>query len=913
MPAKAVDPLYNADFTGGLNTYNSPILIQPNQSPDLQNVLADKSGSLDRRQGYVLSNTTVLGDGAHDVNGLFYFQTSGGTNYCLAFVGSTGTFSTDGCQTFTTFVSTLTAGNDVNCDAFNDKAFCVNNQYNFYFTGAANTVPLTSAQANLQYIRVFNNQCFASGATGNLSRLYYSNINDCTTWNTATQFIDIAPNNGDQITAIGYPLYGGLPIYKKYSTWYLTQVGSGNNGPVFQVVNISPNTGAKNQRSVQNFFQEQLFDSVGPYGGQPGIYAFDGVKVYEKSKNVRGSLDSSDTFTASKNQISFNNKSAYDLGNLCVAGQNSCLSDTQIFNFLMPSTFSVTENTGSQFSSSGTIVNLSTAPISGSLVLYNPNNTTFTNAGAEIDGATDWSFVVNNNTGWTRESDGVINSQCPSSPNPHVKFGNFAWKDTGSPVNIPYNITIAILDTLGNTLTTTTQLINNNMNWTENKISLPNNKSQFQVKITGSNQANVMLSSSIVNGTYLDLWFMGCDNGVGTVFPVMDIDETTGITSGTYTSQIYDTSFSTPLPSQFNATVSSNSNSGVTFQVRVSTSPNNDLWDSYVAATPGQIVQVNKKRYYQYQANFTLNASTNVPANFTNGQLNSVTTGTWQSAETFTSNSMNSNGWGTFQTVQNTSGLGSINYAVRVSTYVGGTAFAPTVIVTPNNSITASTGAYVVVIATFSVSTATDTAKVGDITLNWSQGNQATTPASMVFQNRYHYAVQSQNGSYNNTMYVLDTNGSWWKWNDMNARSLVVSNQRAMMGGGANTSGFGNIFNIYNGDNDNGGAISSYYNTKDFDLGNILHYKSVNRVISVYNSNPTNLTVDLLRDNNQQDYTYSVSMSTGAPYGVNFKPVNPALNGNTFRLKFSNNAANAPFRVLGYGMEYSDMGIMPSQ
>src|SRR3990167_6933509 len=299
------------DFTGGLNTWKAPVLLSDNESPRLQNVILDKSFGVTKRKGYNKRNTTAIGDGSTRVDSVYQLETSGGTRYCVAFSSTNGYSGTNACQTFSSFVSTLTRNNNVNCEGFQDRLYCVNNQYNFYFDGT-NDYPISTLPANSDFIRVHRNRCFAAGNSTNPSRLFWSNLSDCATWTTASDWVDVQPEDGDVITAIGPPIFDMLPIYKKFSTWALK--GTGPNS--FVVVNISRNIGAKNHRSIANFKNVQLFDSVGPNGGQPGIYAFNGIVVEEASKKLRNEIDNLDTFKANSGRYLIDTKDDFDSGEI---------------------------------------------------------------------------------------------------------------------------------------------------------------------------------------------------------------------------------------------------------------------------------------------------------------------------------------------------------------------------------------------------------------------------------------------------------------------------------------------------------------------------------------------------------------------------------------------------------------------
>jgi hypothetical protein len=81
---------------------------------------------------------------------------------------------------------------------------------------------LTNAPAG-RCIAFHKNRLFTGGTATNLYRLYYSNINDETTWG-ANDYIDIGRDDGEPIEEI-VPFRNALFIGKKTSLWYLT--GSG--------------------------------------------------------------------------------------------------------------------------------------------------------------------------------------------------------------------------------------------------------------------------------------------------------------------------------------------------------------------------------------------------------------------------------------------------------------------------------------------------------------------------------------------------------------------------------------------------------------------------------------------------------------------------------------------------------------
>ena len=65
----------------------------------------------------------------------------------------------------------------------------------------------------------------------------------------------------------------------------------------------------------------------------------------------------------------------------------------------------------------------------------------------------------------------------------------------------------------------------------------------------------------------------------------------------------------------------------------------------------------------------------------------------------------------------------------------------------------------------------------------------------------------------------------------------------------------------------------------------------------------------LKADTGVRSNTYTVNLSTGAAFGVVQKSMTPPLNGNSFRMRFYDSGASTPWEVLGFGLNYRDMGL----
>ena len=897
--ARAGEPLTITDFSAGLNTWQSPLLLKEGESPSLQNVVLDERNAVTRRKGYRKLNSTAIGDGSTRVDSVYQLETSAGTRYCVAFSSTAGYWSTDGCQSFTQFVSTLTRNNAVNCDAYSDRLYCVNNQYNFRFDGT-NDVTFVGTPASLDYIRVHRNRCFAAGATGTLSRLYYSNLGDCTTWTTATDFIDISAEDGDIITGIGEPIFDVLPIYKKFSTWAL----KGATPATWVLINVSKNTGAKNHRTIANFNNVQLFDSLGPNGGASGIYGFDGIVVREVSQKLRNEIDLLDTFRANVGQLILDNKSDWDDGTFDLRAMSSARES----GYMQSSYTSITETLGTDFGA-GTLTFVSTVSIAGAVTMSQGSGT-FINAGLETSVSLNWSLG------------GVSFARTESS---NALFSAFtvygSWAGTGQLDGDAVTCAAQSAEVIFEILNTSDQVIfsvRRGISQGTNNLETINLSTfavaQVKLKITGTStegDADVTQTSiAFLRPDTIYVRYGGNDTATGKCFALFDIDESIPRNlSGDLVSRAYDTAISTPTWGTFSVGFSSTPTGRLSFETQVSTSASG-TWDSLVTITDTAKITSAQKRFIRYKASFAVDAVTHTPAQLNNVSFAAASTGTWSSGELTLS--LNMTTWGLFQVVETKTGAGAaISYRIQASTYSGGAQYALHVPLTVGSAITSSTGAYAIVTGTWTVTVASEVAKTDSITLNWNEGSQAISATAKVFNGRYHYGAQSNGGTRNDVMYVLDDNGAWTKWTGVRPAFLNVVNQNFVMADSSTSTG-GFAFKLYDTDSDDGGAISAFWESKDFALSGIQKIKAVDRMYTVHSSDDSDVTLTLKSDGGLKSKAYTLSFSTGAEFGIKqtVDTSSTAIQGNTFRVRYGNNAASKPWEVLGFILDYRDLGLM---
>ncbi len=923
-----------ADFSGGLNTRNSGVLLPDNESPALQNVVLDENGGVSRRKGYSKVNTTAIGGGISDVNAVYQLEQSGGNKYCVSFSSTSGYASTDGCATNTVFVSSLTRNNDVNCAAYDDRLYCVNNQYNFSFDGT-NDAPVATAPADADFIKVWRDRCFLAGTDTAPSRLYWSNIGTCDTYTTVSDFVDIEADDGDIITGIS-DQFNLLLVTKRFSS-YLIQFDNANPSGR-KVINISRTTGAKGHRAIAKFNNRTYFASVGPNGGQPGVYSTDGTLIQEDSLKLRGSIDTLANFFSNVGRETVDTKADWDAGTF----DPLAMSSSRDAGF-MQSSYTAYSPTLQADWLQGTVINIDSMTIPGSITLssaswrdnFDDNNfavgqATWTSAcwvnsgdkaGTTCTGTnTMHSTQVNISSGqWAfawrfKQSVGPINDVCNPIGGTLCLDFRFSQRSNGDFYSARINSSsqfvqaISIIKSVSGTETTLAgTTFSKSDNETASVVVNRSGAGDMYVYIDGVFLSSASDTSISNEPSYVNV--IGYETGNTYFQNLDDVYAFQYASSGTWRSPVIDTFISTPIGGPFSSTFTITAGeSSVNFRVRQSTSGNDDLWTSRAATSDTLHIPMNR-RYQQVEASLYNHPaiSTKTPRVDALG-ITSASTGTWRSPELFLSNSMIS--WGTFRVTRTVTGsAAAISYDLRIATYAGGAASSGTVTVTPNGTIAHSTGAYVIITSTYSLFSASETAKDDVLALTWNEGIPSKSMTMAVYRGRLHLCGQTIQGMINDTCFVRDAAGAWTRWNGVNARHLNVVAQNFVAGGSSETSA-GFIYKLYDTDSDDGGPINAYWESKDHAMDKIQNVKGMDRLYIIGSNDATTLTTTLKADAGMRSQTYSMNLSTGASFKIINQPISSAINGNTFRVRFENTDASKPWSIYGLGFLYRDLGLM---
>ncbi len=341
--------------------------------------------------------------------------------------------------------------------------------------------------------------------------------------------------------------------------------------------------------------------------------------------------------------------------------------------------------------------------------------------------------------------------------------------------------------------------------------------------------------------------------------------------TGKFISREFDTAFSTPTWGPLSSTFSvvQNNDGQVVFYTQVSTSPNNDLYDSKVASSDTVKVASAAKRYIRYEADLTTYISTKTPT-ISAVSLTAATTGQFVTQCIQPGGGISA--WGLLSCAQTIAGNGS---EVFYATSAASCAALPTT--TPINSASAlqsgwttqtnnstlsiSTNAAVYIGWRSLLTSATDQAQIDACTLYWNNGI-AAPPVWATFdsvKNAIYWTTAINNNSTNNRVLKYDLNLNQWYPFDIAANAIRNINNSTYFGDST-----GGYWNLYGGINsDNGSPITSYWKSKDFgNSGNPFLDNNYTKLSLVTKNQVTgSMTVTLTPSNNQSS-SYNVSLST---------------------------------------------------
>ena len=288
--AQELTPAAFRDFSGGYVDNIDSTNLQPNQSPNLQNVVVDDPvGSLKPRKGMTLCGNLPSGN---KPTALYEYSKSDGTRRLIA-SDNANIYSTADCQTWTTMKTGLGTADQTAFATVRDKLWIVNGS-TWAMTWDGTTLVVMDGRANTpvptipkcSFIEFWKERVWCGAPNGDASGLAFSALTDTNgndldpstgtlSWPAANNF-QIDQNAGSSIKGIK-AYRNRMYAFKDNGIW---EIGFDNDFSNF-VRKTLASTGSRYQTSIAEV------DGILYFTGKDGIYGFDG----ENSQRISGKIE----------------------------------------------------------------------------------------------------------------------------------------------------------------------------------------------------------------------------------------------------------------------------------------------------------------------------------------------------------------------------------------------------------------------------------------------------------------------------------------------------------------------------------------------------------------------------------------------------------------------------------------------
>ncbi len=848
----------------GLITRFPGDIIAPNCLQQSTNLLSDRTGVPTRRLGYSPYNGTAC-PGAQPIRGMWPFYANNGLQYlvmlssnslfyspgdgtCNYVPGLQGAFS--GTATMECVQSGAAAGGSTGA-----HLWCTDGIDPVFATNVVSTTAVTQAPAGY-HIGTFRNRILVSGvpgtgSNGSGSQVYLSGELNGLDYTIPAIQLTTSPaiisvngiNDGQIVACLMGEFQNQYLIGRGYDLWGL----SGYDLSDFTLRKISDQVGCLEPRSVQEV------TNVVYWLSHRGVEGYTGTQINRVSYPIDANIIPIIASAGNTLTESLSSQADWQAGNLTASGPGAPISATIVPGSLTVSTYAVTDTSFTGVLSSGVVLNGSLAISTGS---------PFFNAGFE---ATNY-FTNWTSQHWSTSSAGALLG-CDRGT--AACTGSCLTSDinsvTGTRTN-PSPMTLEIYKYGGGIIfSSTTQ--NGETGCLLSPISV-NVSSQatpggIYVKAYSAAYSTYSLVSSTfpnwANGFQYG-WTKSCQlGGTNRCVSYFDIAESTygaAFSSGTFFStKTFNTGLSTPTVA---LTYDPGAPSGLSssFSIRSSSSPNNDLWTSW-ANYPSNP----QRQYVQYFSSFSTTIST---ANtISDVQVVANSTGYYITPCILVSSPTS---YGNFLVDGATDGGG---FTFWIST--GGTCAAA---INPNTVWNAQTANSVIAVTTattyiaarilFTVTAATQTPLINDLTFSWNQGGGRPPTTATQWDDRYvlFYTTNTSANSYNDHAFVYDQNQKWQLWDDQFAASSALLNNTLYTGDSRAT---GVVYQQDVGQTDNGSAFTMTFQTADFDGGDPSMNKEFSRAyvfLGAPNNNQGAATLSCAYSLDGSTLTYSLAPVT---------------------------------------------------
>lgn len=923
LPASAQQGALVIDHFGGQNDNDSAAVLANHEAQSALNVEANLQGTaLLKRQGFTREASLTVA--TSPVTGSFSFTTDSGDTLVIVCHDRHCAKSTNG-SAFSVFLSSAGGANGpparwsfVSVDG---DLYGANDKRDPILKYDGNTLTYPSGIPAGSVIELTEDRLVVGDTSANPSRVAYSQSGVYTNFTTgsasADPWTDDLGSYGDRITGFKYN-NGRLHAFKQ------TSINTCLLGDQFSTVcSITSN-------SIGTFDANSIIaapDGVYFRGNDRNYWRIDENGLTLLSQRISNFVKNQLTGTSRNNTQS--TQSDWEAGSQSLPGTwNTVSVSGSIFN----SSTSFVDSSGADFSS-GTILNLSTGDVSGSILLsssvfqdnFGRGNYTVSPVWTDASGG---GWVVINNVLTLSANNGSI--YVPQG----ISTGSFSFQATAFPSS-GQSIDVKFIS-YGNVLSDPGYSLRIEHGGTNNEnlylyrypgpatlgsfatfvpANGPDNLNTFRIERNASGKFVVYSSTggvliSATDTTYSSSTYMvvNCNTGncKADTFYFYSY-----LSSGSIVSRTYDTTFATATGGPFQVSMSSYADAAVTFEVQQSTDPD-DTFGSLSSITPSSRVTLNK-RYWRYKASYVTSIATKT-AVINDVTLLAATTGTYRTACIQPNSAITT--WGILSCSESNIGGGSIVYysTSAASCAALSTSPASSWVTSPTNNATLTIATNTAVYIGFKslIGSATDQTQVDSCTMYWTEGT-AAQPVWGVYdsiRNSLYWTATTTGSTQGDRVIKYDLNLDQFFPFDLRATALSRINNSLYFG--SSTGGYWNKYAAGGVYSDNGSAINAYWKSKDFGGVNPFQETSFNRLSLVAKNQTTGSMTATYAFSSGQSLSHTVSLSTTSSLNYIRDNYNIPLTSphNFMNVQVGNNSST-PFEVLGMRLEFTTNGWRP--
>ena len=798
------------DFTGGLNDTIPSIYLQPNESPNAQNVVFDEfPGQLQKRGG-----AKEIGRIPATSTGTFIMslKRADGSEYLIARDSATLYSTKDGVN-YTILKGDLNPSFSLDCEIIYNDVWCVDGSTWVIKATTGNAILLDGSPSGearppiAKYIEFENDIVWLANSTGSKSGVFFSRLTndqgflirpDSTTAWLFDNEIRVSPDDGDIIYGIKR-FRGDIYAFKSKSIHgifggdekYETQRIIGNVGTRFNNAIIEDDAGLLN------------------FMGNDAFYVFDGVNIRRTSDKIKNNFSTIFQPTVNQSQKLWTTETDWNNG--------SFLSDTTSSR-----TVGNLEILETRFLDGFEDNNYTTSPswvlLKGTMTIYNSSMTIGGTFGNDAN-------LISLSTGPSLVSTGTWKFDF-RMPTTTISSGHLAASYIGFFAN-------------------------------------------------GKNAYNLQINNTFAGGLTLALT---ADTNMGSALGTQNCRQNQGVIVNTFSisrdTEIHHVEIERNANSSFNLYLDS--------QLKGSGS------SSYLSGFSSMSICMESDGPSTVQDDFPYLDNFEIP----------VASGVYQS-EVFDTGG-NIGEWGAFETNENR-GEGTINYLYRAGPASDLTSH-PWGVISPGVRIdTATTNRYIQWLATFTAINpiVLNYPNLERLTINWSvAGDSVRSPVAHLWKRKYMVSVSTTGTSNNRVIFVRSESdiNSWMKYTGWDIRGFTHYDDKLY----AVDSSTNKIVQLDVGDNDYGGGIDAFWQTKDEVFGSPSHKKRLIEIGADFESTGNfNLSVDVSTNTGISFSTKTASLNG---QGRNIERITTSgFNGYQYRFKIGNSEAGQQMKV--YGIE----------